>query len=194
MTARGSPQARTFDGLTIPVPGVYDVDPVHTFVVFGVRHLVVGKVRGRFDSFEGDLTIVKDPEQLFGAFEVRFAAASVDTQVERRDRDLRSARFFDAEAFPTATLRGGRARHVTGSQWTVEAELTIREITHPVSMDVVVRGVALDAHGKTKASLAVTTQLQRSDFGLTTELLEESGSPGTGPDVEITADIEAFLR
>jgi polyisoprenoid-binding protein YceI len=193
MNARGSPQTRTFDGMTIPVPGVYDVDPVHSFVVFRVRHLVVGKVRGRFDSFEGDLTIVEDPEQLFGAFEVSFATASVDTQVEMRDQDIRSPRFFDAEAFPTATLRGGRARRMAGSRWTVEAELTIREVTHPVSLEVAVRG-ALDAHGKTKAALAVTTELQRSDFGLTTELLPESGSPGTGPDVEISVDVEAFLR
>jgi polyisoprenoid-binding protein YceI len=53
MSAHGVPHARTFNGVEIPVSGVYDVDPVHTFVIFSVRHLVVGKVRGRFDAFEG---------------------------------------------------------------------------------------------------------------------------------------------
>src|SRR6478609_4250009 len=105
-TDRAVPRSRTFAGLTIPAPGAYRIDPVHTFVDFDVRHLIVGRVRGRFDSFEGEFTVVDDTEQLIGDFEARFDAASIDTKVEMRDKDLRGGRFFDSTAFPTITLRG----------------------------------------------------------------------------------------
>ena len=184
---------RTFDGLTIPFAGAYEIDPVHTFVEFSTRHLVVGRVDGRFDSFAGRFAIVEDPEQLFGPFEITFAAASIDTRVEMRDDDLRSARFFDAEAFPDLVLRGGASRHAGHGRWSVESQLTIREVTKPVPLEVTVRGVAVDARGKSKAALAVSAAVQRVDFGLTAELLQESGPAGTGADVEIRANVEAFL-
>jgi polyisoprenoid-binding protein YceI len=176
----------------IPVPGRYEVDPVHTFVEFSTRHLLVGRVDGRFDSFAGGPTIVEDPEPLFGPFEVTFAAASVDTRVETRDEDLRSQRFFDADSFPALVLRGGTSRQVSGARWSVQSQLTIRDVTRDASLDVTVRGVAVDG-GKSTAALAVSAAIQRADYGMTAELLEESGPPGTGADVEIKADVEAFL-
>lgn len=186
--------SRTFDDVTIPVPGVYEIDQVHTLVVFRVRHLVLGRVVGRFDSFQGELTVIEDAERLFGEFEVTFDAGAVDTQVAIRDDDLRSARFFDVASFPTVTLSGADSRHGEGNRWTVDGELTIRDVTQPVSMDVIVRGVVLDSHGNTKVTLGVVTTLQRSDFDLTAELIQESGESGSGPDVEVETDVEATLR
>jgi polyisoprenoid-binding protein YceI len=110
-----------------------------------------------------------------------------------RDDDLRSARFFDAETFPDLVLRGGTSRHAGDGRWNIESQLTIRDVTKPVGLEVTVRGVAVDARGKSKAALSVSAAIQRVDFGLTAELSQESGPPGTGPDVEIRADVEAFL-
>jgi polyisoprenoid-binding protein YceI len=119
---------------------------------------------------------------------------SVDTQFEMRDEDLRSARFFDAARFPTISLKGDMSRRTVGDRWVVNGELTFRAVGRPVALDVTLRGMTHDAHGKAKAALRVATAIERSDFELTTELREESGEPGTGPDVEISADVEAFLR
>jgi polyisoprenoid-binding protein YceI len=89
---------------------------------------------------------------------------------------------------------GGVSTYAGGGRWKAEAELTIREVTRPVALDVTFRGMAVDGRGKSKAALDVRTALQRSDFGLTTELRGESGEPGSGPDIDIHADVEAFLR
>ncbi len=194
MSEQPSPRWQTVDGTPLPTPGVYDIDPVHTFVMFRVRHLVVGRVDGRFTTFQGQFTVIEDEARLFDHFEVTFEPASIDTHVKMRDDDLRSPRFFDAEHFPTIVLAGGTSSRVADDQWTVDAELTIRALTRPVVLRVTFRGMAMDAHGKTKAALAVAAEIQRSDFELTAELRQESGEPGTGPDIEIRADVEAFLR
>jgi polyisoprenoid-binding protein YceI len=194
MTEQPAPRWRTVDGISLPTPGVYEVDPVHTFVMFRVRHLVVGRVDGRFTSFRGEFTVVDDPARSFDRFEVTFEPASLDTHVKTRDDDLRSPRFLDTEHFPTIVLTGGTSSRVADDEWTVDAELTFRAGTRPVVLRVSFRGMAMDAHGKTKAALGVAAEIQRSDYELTTELRQESGEPGTGPDIQIRADVEAFLR
>lgn len=88
----------------------------------------------------------------------------------------------------------GAGRHTGGDHWSVEGELSIRGIARRVTLDVAIRGTMSDARRSAKAALTVSTPIQRSDFELTTELRQESGDPDSGPDVHITADIEAFLR
>ena len=116
------------DGVMPPPAASYALDPVHTFAEFRVRHLIVGKVCGRFDSIGGDFDITDDPEHLFGDVEVRIAAASI----EARDKDLRSARFFDVENFPTITFRVNGGAKAEANVWTVSGDLTIRHITRPI--------------------------------------------------------------
>ena len=122
------------------MPGVYDLDPVHTFVMFRVRHLVVGRVDGRLKSFEGQFTVVEDSARPFDRFEVTFEPASLDTHVKMRDDDLRSARFLDSDHFPTIVLSGGTSSRVGDGAWTVDADLTIRAVTRPVVLEVSFRG------------------------------------------------------
>ena len=90
-------------------------------------------------------------------------------------------------------LTGGTSRPVGDGAWTVDGDLRIRDITQPIALTVSFRGMTTDARGKTKVALAVAAETQRADYELTTELREESGEPGTGPDIEIRADVEAFL-
>jgi polyisoprenoid-binding protein YceI len=113
---------RTVDGRSLPIPGAYDVDPVHSFVMFRVRHLVVGRVDGRLTSFQGQFTVTEDPARLFDRLEVTFEPASVDTHVKMRDDDLRSPRFLDTDHFPTIVLTGGTSSRVADHEWTVDAE------------------------------------------------------------------------
>jgi polyisoprenoid-binding protein YceI len=91
------PVARTIDGASVPNAGVYDIDPVHTFVTFGTRHLRIGQVRGGFTSFSGTITVDEDPSRTIVDLSVE--TASVDTGQKVRDADLRSPRFFNTERF-----------------------------------------------------------------------------------------------
>jgi polyisoprenoid-binding protein YceI len=166
---------------------------LHTFAQFGVKHLVVGRVDGRFNSIQGEFVVTDDPDRPFDRIDVRADAASVDTKVEPRDDDLRSPRFFDVVNFPTLTFRGNTTARIGDSSWTVAGELTIRDVTRRISFDVVVRGATIDPQGNTKIGATATTELARPDFGLTTEIQQESGDAG-GADVQIQIDIEAILK
>lgn len=173
--------------------GYYRFDPVHTFAVFSVRHLLVGRVDGRFNTLEGGFLVIDDADRPFDEVDVRIDVASVDTKVERRDEDLRGSRFFEVERFPAMTFQGGATGRRDAGGWAVAGELTIRAIARTVTCDVIVRGATTDPRGHTRIGATATTALTRRDFGLTTELQQESGD-GTGPDVEVRLDIEAVLE
>lgn len=174
-------------------PGLYRIDPVHTFAQFRVRHLLVGLVDGRFDKIEGEFLVTGDGEQLFDRIEVQVDASTVDTGVEARDEDLRSARFFDTGNFPVITYRGTDSAHRSEALWEVAGELTIRDVSRRVPLEVTVRGTTLDGHGRKRMGLSATTKLSRSDFNLTTELLQESGEAGA-LDIDVRVDVEAVLQ
>src|SRR5688500_8640721 len=98
MTDIQIPGTRTYDGVEIPDPGVFDLDVAHSVVGFSVRHLMVSKTRGRFASFSGSVVVGEDP--LASSVEVTIDPASIDTGDPQRDGHLRSADFFDVEQFP----------------------------------------------------------------------------------------------
>jgi polyisoprenoid-binding protein YceI len=177
----------------VPPPGVYRVDPVHTFAQFGVKHLLVGRVDGRFNAIEGEFEVTDDPERLFDRVDVRIEAASVDTQIEARDEDLRGKRFFDATRFPRLSFHSRTVDRAGEDNWTITGDLTIRDATRPATFAVTIRGATVDPRGDTRLGATATTELARPDFGLTTELQQESG-PGRGPDVHVRLDIEAILQ
>jgi len=154
--------------------------------------MIVGLVDGRFNTIEGEFVVTADAERLFDRIEVRVDAASVDTKVEARYEDLRSDRSFDVLTFPLITFTGADCALVSNPLWTVDGELTIRDVTCSVMLAVTVRGVTSDSHGRTRIGLTATATLARADFGLTTELAQESGPEG-GFDVEIGVDVEAVL-
>lgn len=105
-----------------------------------------------------------------------------------RDEDLRSARFLDAPAFPLLAFTGATTAKSGEASWAVTGDLRIRDVARAIRFDIVLRGATVDAHGSRKTGVRATAALSRLDFGLTTELTEESGD-----DVEIQLDIEATL-
>lgn len=177
--------------MTLPA-GVYRIDPVHTFAVFSVRHLMVGRVDGRFNTIAGELVVIDDPERPFDQVAVSIDSASLDTQVGARDEDLRSARFFHVGAFPRLTFEGRSADPGPDSGSVIAGNLTIRDVTRPVMFDVTVRGVTTDPHGHTRLGATATAALRRRDFGLTTEIEQESGD-SVDPDIQVRLDVEAVL-
>jgi polyisoprenoid-binding protein YceI len=179
-------------GSALP-PGRYRLDPIHSFAAFSVRHMLVGRVDGRFNTIAGVFVVTDDPERRFDLVDVSVDPASIDTQVDARDEDLRSPRFFDVASFPRLTFRGRDAGQTDANSRGVAGDLTIRDISLPVSFAVIVRGATTDPHGHTRMGGTATAALRRREFGLTTELEQESGD-GPDPDIHVRLDIEAVLE
>lgn len=184
--------SRTVKGTLFPLPGVYALDSTHTFVDFRTQHLVIGHVRGHFNQVTGSATVPEDPTQT--SLDVTVATASVSTNNPNRDDDLRSARFFDVERFPTMTYRGTSAAPEFDGRWTIDGMLTIGAVTLAVPLSAFVTGIVEDPMGNVRVGIHATAQASRKAFGLLADLERESGGVLLGKDVTITIDAEALLQ
>ena len=140
--------------------GTWNIDPAHSEVGFTVRHLGLSKVRGRFNSFAGTVTIADD--QLASSVEATIDLASVDTNNAQRDGHLQSADFFNAENSPQMVFR---STAVTTESLT--GDLTINGVTKPVILDLEFHGVTVDGYETTRSGFSASGQISRSDFGIT---------------------------
>jgi polyisoprenoid-binding protein YceI len=170
-----------------PATGVYAVDPVHTFVVFSARHLVIGRVVGRFDRLTGTLTVTEQLENW--TVSATIDAASLTTHCGERDDDLRGPDFFDVTQFPTIRFEGCGVRPA-GDGWILDGALTIRSVTVPVTLDLRFRGTAHST--PPRAGFHASTAVRRADFGMKRDLITEVGT-SAAPDVTIEIDAEATL-
>jgi polyisoprenoid-binding protein YceI len=179
-------------GMTpLPEPGTYNIDPAHTFAYFGAWHHIVGLVRGRFDKVTGTISATKDPADC--AVDISIDTASIDTQVSRRDDDLRGPDFFDVKNFPAMTYRGRGVHRSTEGAWVMDGSLTIRGVTKEVPLTFRFKGLFPDAQAgdPARASFHATAAVKRGDFGMTRDNLMELGPNAKGPDVQIEIDVEA---
>jgi polyisoprenoid-binding protein YceI len=173
-------------------PGVWEIDPAHSSVEFVARHLL-SKTRGRFSDFRGDLAIADDPAQ--SGVEVTIDAASIETGNPDRDAHLRSADFLDVERFPSLSFRSTAVR--SGDEpghYLVDGDLTIRDVTRPVTLDVEYHGWSDDPLGDQRAGFSANTQIERADFGAGWNVVVETGRLLVGKTVRIELEVEAVLR
>jgi polyisoprenoid-binding protein YceI len=182
--------SRVVNNVLAPPAGVYKLDPVHTFVTFSVQHLIIGRVRGRFDAVEGTITVGEDP--LVTAVEVSVETRSVNTMTAARDDDLRSERFLDVAKYPTMTYRSAGVTAVPGGAWLVKGDLTLRGVTRPVELLARFEGSLTDPYGNARVAFHARGSITRTDFGLTTELLKEAGGLLVGKDIILEIDAEAI--
>lgn len=190
MTDAIVPSAQVIPGY---IAGTWDIDPVHSEVSFVVRHMVVSKVRGRFNVFSGTLVTAENP--LESSVQVTIDAASIDTNQEQRDADVRSADFLDAEHYPTLTFTSTAVRPRRDG-YEVDGELTIRGVTKPVTLEFEPNGFSPDPYGGTRVGFSAKTEINRQDFGVS------FNGPIPGADnamvlsdkVALTLEIEAVLR
>lgn len=187
-----STSTRTFEGVEVPAPGTFQLDPSHTEVAFVARHLMVTKVRGRFSEFEGTITVAEEP--LASGVEVTIQAGSVDTRDAGRDEHLRSADFFDVESNPAITFRSTGVEHRGGTDFTVHGELTVRDQTRPVDLAMTLEGVVTDPWGNERMAFTASTEVDREEWGLTWNQALETGGVLVGKKVRFEIDGQAVRQ
>ena len=186
------PTTRTLDGVLVPTPGTFDIDPSHTLVGFSVRHLMVSKVRGRFGSFSGTVTIAEDP--LLSSVEVSIDPSSIATGDEKRDGHLVSPDFLDVEQYPGITFTSTRVSDHTGKQFKLEGDLTVHGVTRPVVLDATLEGIAATPWGSEAIGFSATAEVDREDFGLTWNQSLETGGVLVGKTAKIEIEAELTRR
>jgi polyisoprenoid-binding protein YceI len=182
---------RDHKGTQVPAPGVYDIDAKHSSVEFVARHLMISKVRGRFEDVEGSITVAEVPEE--SAVQVRIGAASVSTGEEQRDAHLRSGDFFDVETHPHWTFTS-TAVESHGDQWKVSGDLTISGVTKPVVLDVDFEGANVTPWGSSAIGFSASTEIDREQWGLTYNQVLETGGVMVGKKIRVEINVEAVLR
>ena len=164
------------------------LDPTHSEVQFKVKHLVISTVSGFFKSFEGSLTTESED---FENAQVEFSldVNSIDTNQEQRDGHLKSAEFFDSEKYPKIIFKSTSLTK-DGDDYKLNGNLTIKDVTKPVSLDVEYGGSAGDFYGNTKAGFEVTGKINRKEFGLTWDGVTEAGSIVVGEDIKLIINVQ----
>lgn len=168
----------------------WKIDASHSNIIFTVSHLVISEVSGYFKEFEG--TIVTKKEADFSDAEITFTAktSSINTDNTQRDGHLKSDDFFNAEKFPEMKFKSKSFKKGKGNKYTLIGDLTIRDVTKQVKLEVVYMGTVKDPWGNTKAGFKLTGKINRIDFGLKYNPLLEAGGSVVGKEVGITCNLE----
>jgi polyisoprenoid-binding protein YceI len=185
----------TFDPATsvlTDITGEYTLDPTHTRLGFSTRHAMVTTVRGSFTEFSGE-AVVDTENPAASKVTVTIKAASIDTGVADRDAHLRSADFFDAETYPEITFVSTDVVR-TGADWTITGDLTIKDVTKPVTIEFESTGSAKDPFGNTRLGFEGQSVLNRKDFGLTWNAALETGGFLVSDKIKLDFDISAIAR
>jgi polyisoprenoid-binding protein YceI len=167
--------------------GLWNVDSSHSTVGFTARHLMITKVRGRFGTVSGLVTVAEDP--LLSTVNATVDVASVTTGDEGRDGHLKSPDFFDVEQFPSWSLVStGLA--TKGDKFSLTADLSIKGVTKPVEFDLEFDGVSPDPWGGTRASFSASAEINRKDWGLEWNVALETGGLLVSEKVKIELEIQ----
>lgn len=170
--------------------GTWAIDPTHSSIEFSVRHLMVSKVRGRFDNFSGAVVVAEDGTPSVSA---EIEVGSVSSGNEQRDGHIKAADFFDVEKYPTATFKSTGVR-ADGDSHVLDGEFTLKGVTKPITIALAFNGVNPGmGHGEV-AGFEASVVLNRKDFGIDFDAPLETGGTVVGDKVTITLEIEALKQ
>ena len=168
----------------------WTIDPMHTQVEFSARHMGIMTVKGHFTGMQAAIDFDEDD------FTASSVAATIDartlgTNDERRDAHLKSPDFLNVDQFPTIAFKSTRIEHAAHDQYKMTGDLTIRDVTRPVTLDVVYSGQGKDPMGNVHAGFSAYTTINRKDWGLTWNVALETGGLLVGEEVKLALEVEA---
>ncbi|MCX5409245.1 YceI family protein [Streptomyces sp. NBC_00335] len=173
--------------------GTYVLDPAHTQIGFVARHAMVTKVRGVFTEFEGTAHLDGDDPSKSSA-SLRIKAASIDTHNEQRDGHLRTNDFLDAQNFPDITFASTGVRQLDDTRFQVSGDLTIKDVTRPLSVDFEFQGSATDPYGNLRVGFEGSVPISRKDYGVTWNAALEGGGVLVGDKVILEFELSAIKQ
>jgi polyisoprenoid-binding protein YceI len=167
----------------------WKIDPQHTDISFAVRHMMISTVRGRFERLEGTVDFNPDEPQK-STVDVKIDAASINTRESQRDEHLKSPDFLNAAEYPYLHFKSNRIEIVDDKKGLVYGDLTVRNETHEVVLDVIYNGMAKSPYGHSSAGFSATTTLKRQDWNLTWNVALETGGVLVGDEIKVNIDVE----
>ncbi len=167
----------------------WNLDLAHSEIQFKIKHLVISTVTGEFTNFTG--TLEHDSDDFEGA-QATFEAdvSSIDTNNEQRDEHLKSADFFDVERYPKLKFSSNKFEKIDDSTYNLHGDLTIKDVTKPVTLDVEFGGVAEDPFGQTKAGFDVSGKINRKEFKLNWDGVTEAGNVVVSDTVKLLISVQ----
>jgi polyisoprenoid-binding protein YceI len=170
--------------------GDYQFDPAHTRIGFVARHAMVTSVRGSFREFEGTAHInAEDPTK--STAQVKINVASITTHQDQRDAHLRSPDFFDVEKYPEMTFSSTAVDQVDDDTYRMTGDLTVKDVTRPVTIEITYNGSAKDPFGNLRAGFEGKAQVNRKDWGLTWNAALETGGFLVSDKIRLEFDVSA---
>ena len=167
----------------------WGLDPMHSEINFKVKHMMIANVTGGFTKFDVNATTEGDD---FSKAKINFTADinSINTNSEQRDGHLKSADFFDAEKFPQLKFESTSLNKKSNDEFQMNGNLTIKDVTKPVSLQVNFGGIGKDPYGNTKAGFTIDGKINRKDFGLNWNAALETGGMLVGEELKIQSEIQ----
>ena len=179
---------------SLALASTWHLDPVHTNIQFSVRHLMISNVKGVFHKFNGTFEI-DDKDITKTKASAVIDAASIDTGIEKRDEDLRSANFFEVAKYPTMTFVSKKFTRVGANKFKMTGDLTIHGVTREVVLDMEgLETVVKDPWGGMRRGATLVTRINRKDFGLTYNKVLETGGVMVGDDVAVNIELEMVRK
>ncbi len=172
---------------TLPA-GTFNIDPSHSRVGFSARHAMVTKVRGSFNEFTGSGTVADGAASIT----IEINAASIDTRSADRDGHLQSPDFFDVAAFPKITFASTSVKDSGSDKIVVEGNLTIKDVTKPISIEFEYTGTATDPYGNARFGFEGASEINRKDYGLTWNAVLETGGVIVSENIKLEFEISAI--
>ncbi len=167
----------------------WQIDPAHSQIQFSARHMMISNVRGRFESFTGQVEF-DEQDPIRSSVEVEIDATSINTREPQRDGHLKSPDFLDAERFPHLLFKSTRVEKIDDTRGRIVGDLTIRDVTRQVVLDVEYAGQAKSPWGTTSAGFSATTRINRKDWGLVWNAALETGGVLVGDQITISIELE----
>src|SRR3989454_2707070 len=170
--AQTAVQGQEYQGVSIPPVGTYELDLVHTVIGFVARHML-SKVRGQFTEFTGTIDVGDSPQD--SRVDVEVKTDSITTHTEKRDQHLMNEDFLDVEKHPMLRFRSTAVRSTGGTSFELDGDLTIKDITRPVTLSGEFLGWGPNMQGEPMLAASAKTTIDREDWGMTWNMAVEAG-------------------
>ena len=182
--------SRSVDGRDVPAVGTWVIDPTHTQAEFIARHMMVTKVRGGFSDLSGSIVVADDPSE--SSVEVSISTPSFHSGTEDRDNHVKSADFLSVDEYPEIRFVSSSVEP-SGDSWTLRGDLTIKDITKPMTLPFNFLGVAPDPWGNQKAAFSASAEILREDWDLTWNVPLDGGGVLVSKTVKLEIEAQASL-